>query len=384
MSPEKDDACKNAGATLGRTVDAPLLETPLLAAHKALGARIVPFAGWLMPVQYAGVLKEHEAVRQRAGLFDVSHMGELELSGPETLALLDGLVTNDLSKLVDGQAAYTLCCNDDGKLLDDLIIYRRSATAFLVVCNAGNRDKISAYIGEKAKGRCEFRDTSDDVSLIALQGPKAFDILATISDGSFSAMKPFRLLAGKVAGLDVEVARTGYTGENGVELFCKNGDAVALWNAILESGKPFGIEPAGLGARDTLRLEARLPLYGNDLDETTTPLEAGLDRWVKFDKVDYVGKKALEAQKANGLSRVLVGFEMTEKGIGRHGYPIVIDGKQAGVVTSGSPSPTTGKNIGLAYVPVSHAAVGSTFGVQIRDKVVAAVVVPTPFYTRAK
>jgi aminomethyltransferase len=365
-------------------VDTPLLSTPLLDEHKALGARIVPFAGWLMPVQYAGVLKEHDAVRNRAGIFDVSHMGELELRGSESLAVVDALVTNDLTKLVDGQAAYTLCCNEQGYLLDDLIVYRRSAESVLVVCNAGNRAKISAYIGAAAKGRCEFEDTSDDVSLLALQGPKAFDVLATISDGSFGAMKPFRLLAGKVAGIQVEVARTGYTGEDGVELFCANADAVPLLRALLEAGKPFGVEPCGLGARDTLRLEARLPLYGNDLDENTTPLEAGLDRWVKFDKPAFVGKDALLAQKAAGLPKVLVGFEMTEKGIGRHGYPIVIDGKEAGVVTSGSPSPTTGKNIGLAYVPASHAAVGSTFGVQIRDKVVGAVVVPTPFYKRAK
>lgn len=371
-------------ATLRRTVDTPLLTTPLLDEHKALSARIVPFAGWAMPVQYAGVVKEHEAVRQRAGLFDVSHMGELELDGPECLALVDSLVTNDLTKLVDGQAAYTLCCNEQGGILDDLIIYRRAADRVLVVCNAGNRDKISRYFAERTQGKCGFRDTSDEVSLIALQGPKAFDILATLTDGSFAALKPFRFAGGTVAGIPVDVARTGYTGEDGVELFVANADAAKLFRALLEAGKPFGLEPAGLGARDTLRLEARLPLYGNELDETTTPLEAGLERWVKLEKPAFVGKSALVAQKERGLSRTLVGFEMVEKGIARHGYPIVIDGAEAGIVTSGSPSPTLGKNIGLGYVPVSHAPLGSTFGVQIRDKVVRATVVPTPFYKRAK
>lgn len=365
-------------------MDAPLLSTPLLPAHEALSARIVPFAGYAMPVQYAGVLKEHEAVRKHAGIFDVSHMGELELEGESALAIVDSLVTNDLTKLVDGQAAYTLCCNEQGGILDDLIVYRRDATHVLVVCNAGNREKISSYFAAKTAGRCGFRDTSDDVSLIALQGPRSFDVLAALSSDAFSAMKPFRLMKGTIGGVAVEVARTGYTGEDGVEIFVRNEDAVAVWNALLSAGAPFGIAPCGLGARDTLRLEAKLPLYGNDLDETTTPLEAGLDRWVKLDKPDFVGKAALVAQKERGLSRVLVGFEMTEKGIGRHGYPIVIDGEPRGVVTSGSPAPSLGKNVGLAYVPVSHATVGSTFGVQIRDKVASAVVVQTPFYKRAK
>lgn len=371
-------------ATLRPTVDAPLLSTPLLEEHKALSARIVPFAGWAMPVQYAGVVKEHEAVRKRAGLFDVSHMGELELEGEGCLALVDSLVTNDLGKLVDGQAAYALCCNEQGGILDDLIIYRRSADRVLVVCNAGNRDKISGYFAAAAAGRCGFRDTSDEISLIALQGPRAFDVLAAVTDGSFASLRPFRFAAGTVAGLSVEVARTGYTGEDGVELFVRNADAPALWRALLQAGAPLGLEPCGLGARDTLRLEARLPLYGNELDEATTPLEAGLERWVKLDKASFVGKDALVAQKQRGLSRALVGFEMVEKGIARHGYPIVVDGVEAGIVTSGSPSPTLGKNIGLGYVPVSHASIGSTFGVRIRDKVVGATVVGTPFYKRAK
>lgn len=346
---------------------------------------MVPFAGFELPVQYAtGLVEEHKAVRTAAGLFDVSHMGELELEGESALAIVDSLVTNDLTKLVDGQAAYTLCCNEQGGILDDLIVYRRDATHVLVVCNAGNREKISSYFAAKTAGRCGFRDTSDDVSLIALQGPRSFDVLAALSSDAFSAMKPFRLMKGTIGGVAVEVARTGYTGEDGVEIFVRNEDAVAVWNALLSAGAPFGIAPCGLGARDTLRLEAKLPLYGNDLDETTTPLEAGLDRWVKLDKPDFVGKAALVAQKERGLSRVLVGFEMTEKGIGRHGYPIVIDGEPRGVVTSGSPAPSLGKNVGLAYVPVSHATVGSTFGVQIRDKVASAVVVQTPFYKRAK
>lgn len=366
-------------------MDAPLLETPLLAEHKALSARIVPFAGYAMPVQYTSVLKEHDAVRTRAGIFDVSHMGELELEGAAALEVLDGLVTNDLTKLVDGQAAYTLCCNAQGGILDDLIIYRRAADRFLVVCNAGNRAKISAYVEAACAGRVAFRDTSDDVALIAVQGPKALGLVRRLSDATIDGIRPFRFAAATVAGVACDVARTGYTGEDGCELFCANADAATLFRALLDEGKADGVEPCGLGARDTLRLEAKLPLYGNDLDESTTPLEAGLDRWVKLDKArDFVGKAALLAQREAGLPKVLVGFEMVEKGIARHGYPIVIDGQDRGIVTSGSPSPTLGKHVGLGFVPPSHAAIGSTFGVRIRDKVVSATVVDTPFYKRAK
>ncbi|MFO0696754.1 MAG: glycine cleavage system aminomethyltransferase GcvT [Polyangiales bacterium] len=360
-------------------MEAPLRSTALLEEHKALGARLVPFAGWNMPVQYKGVVEEHKAVRERAGLFDVSHMGELELEGPEALPLVESLVSNHISTLADGQAAYCLCCHAKGGVLDDLIVYKRSSDRILIVCNAGNLPKISDYVARAAEGRCGFADVSDATSLIALQGPKAIEVLTAAGGGAFASLKPFHLAHGEVAGLAVEVARTGYTGEDGVEIFVRNEDAPALWRALVAAGA----EPCGLGARDTLRLEAKLPLYGNELDEETTPLEAGLDRWVKLDK-DFVGRDALAAQKAAGLAKKLVGFEMTGKGIGRHGYPVVIDGQHRGIVTSGSPSPTTGKNIGLAYVPVSHSEIGSTFGVEIRGKVIEAVVVKTPFYKRSR
>ncbi len=364
------------------TVEAPLRETPLAAEHVALGARMVPFAGFSMPVQYEGIKAEHEAVRTRAGLFDVSHMGELLLEGPGAVATADYLVTNDVSRLEDGKALYTLCCNERGAILDDLIVYRRSAERVLIVANAGNRDKIIAHVDAVAKGRCQFTDASDATALLALQGPKAVDVIAAAGAKEATSLGSFRIGDFRVAGVDCTVARTGYTGEDGFELFCADADSVALWRGLLAAGAPFGIAPTGLGCRDTLRLEARLPLYGNDIDETTGPFEAGLGWVVKLDAADFIGKAALAKQKAEGPARKLVGIEMTGKGIARHGYPVVVDGKTVGVVTSGSPSPTLGKNIGLAYVPTELSAVGTALGVQIRDKVIDAVVVKTPFYKR--
>jgi aminomethyltransferase len=367
--------------------DAPLRRTSLWEQHKRAGARLVPFAGWEMPVQYTGIVDEHQAVRTAAGLFDVSHMGELELRGPEALAVVDHLVTNDVRKLADGQALYTCCCNEKGTILDDLIVYRAAGDRVLVVCNASNRDKMVGVFAAAAKGRCEFEDRSDETALVALQGPKAFDVLAKAGGDAakLGDLKSFHFRDAVVANVRCTVARTGYTGEDGVEIFCAWNDAPMLWERLLELGKDLGLKPAGLGARDTLRLEARLSLYGNDIDETTNPIEAGLGWVVKFAKADFVGKKALEAVKAAPLPRKLVGFEMTGKGIARHGYPLRdLEGKEVGVCTSGSPCPTVGKNLGLGYLPTAMTEVGTKFLVDCRGKNVEAIVVPVPFYKRAK
>lgn len=365
----------------------PLQQTVLHAEHKALGGRLVPFAGYEMPVQYAGVVKEHQAVRTAAGLFDVCHMGELVLSGEYAGHVVDYLVTNDCSRLQDGQALYTCCCNEDGKVLDDLIVYKAARDRFLIVCNASNREKIVGVFKKAAENHCDFEDVSDKTALLALQGPKAFEILARCGgDGpNFSHLRPFSFTDGVLCNVRATVARTGYTGEDGVEIFCDVADAPSLWRQLLEIGREFGIEPCGLACRDTLRLEARLSLYGNEIDETTNPLEAGLGWVVKFEKEMFVGKEALKAVKEAGLTRKLVGFEVTGKGIARHGYPLQDkDGNVVGICTSGSPAPTLNKNIGLGYLPAALAEVGTEFFVDCRGKAIAATVVKTPFYKRAK
>jgi aminomethyltransferase len=358
----------------------------LFDEHRRLGGRLVPFAGWEMPVQYSGLSDEHRAVRTAAGLFDTSHMGELVLKGDEAQSVINGLITNDTRRLVDGQALYTCACNEAGTVLDDLIVYRVSHTHWLVVCNASNRDKIVAHVSSHARGRCDFEDVSDRTAMLALQGPKALAVAALLgSDGpALRELPSFHFRDATLANVPCTVARTGYTGEDGVELFCEWDRAPQLLRAIVELGKPLGLLPAGLGARDTLRLEARLSLYGNEIDETTNPLEAGLGWVVKLDKDDFVGKQALVAAKAAGLSRRLVGFEMVGRGIARHGYPLLdLAGTTVGVCTSGAPSPTLGKSIGLGYLPTALAEVGTRFQVDCRGKAVEAVVVKTPFYKRS-
>ena len=363
-----------------------LKRTPLFEEHRRRGGRIVPFAGWEMPVQYRGISKEHEAVRQRAGLFDVSHMGELELKGEHAASVVDYLVTNSLERIDDGQAMYTCCCNERGTILDDLIVYKRSNDRILVVCNASNVDKIAAHFEKAALNHCSFENQSDRISLMALQGPRALSVLQdTGSTVDVSTLKPFRFRDGEVAGKPVTIARTGYTGEDGVELFVPWDDAVHVWSALLDAGASQGIEPAGLGARDTLRLEARLSLYGNDIDESTNPIEAGLGWTVKLDAGDFIGRAAIAKIKEEGAARKLVGFEMTGRGVARHGYPLLdADGASLGVCTSGAPSPTLGKNIGLGYLPVDRAKVGTEFVVDCRGRKVGAMVVKTPFYKRPK
>ena len=363
------------------------LRTPLYLEHLRLGAKMVPFAGYEMPLQYTGITSEHQAVRNQAGLFDVSHMGELEIKGPGAIELVNRLITNDLSRLPDGKALYTCACNEAGTILDDLIVYRKAADDVLVVCNASNRPKIVAHFLSQQSPRAQVRDASDEYALLALQGPKAFDVLeAADTDRSLrTGLRSFQFTQTRVAGVELVLARTGYTGEDGVELFVAEDRAAAVFSALIEAGSRSQLSPVGLGARDTLRLEARLALYGNDIDETTNPLEAGLAWVVKFDKGDFLGRSALLAQRERGLSRKLVGFEMTGRGIARHGYPL-LDPKAGivGVCTSGAPSPTLGKSIGLGYVPCALAEVGSEIAVDCRGKGVSARVVETPFYKRKR
>jgi aminomethyltransferase len=365
--------------------DSPLRRTSLHDEHVKLGARMVPFAGWEMPVQYTGIVDEHVTVRTAAGAFDVSHMGELRMRGDHAAQVVDYLVTNDAKKLVDGQAMYTCACNPAGTILDDLIVYRRSAADWLIVCNASNRAKMSDHFARAAKDHCDFEDESDATALMALQGPRALAILAGLGPegAALSALRSFTFRDATLAGVRCTVARTGYTGEDGVEIFAPWDGAPAVWRALFEAGKTAGIKAIGLGARDTLRLEPRLSLYGNDIDETTNPLEAGLGWVVKLDKGDFVGRDALVKIKATPLPRRLVGFEVTGRGIARHGYPLRdLAGAEVGLCTSGSPGPTVGKNIGLGYLPGAMTAVGTRFLVDCRGKSVDAVVVATPFYKR--
>lgn len=365
---------------------AALHRTSLHGEHLNLGARMVPFAGWEMPVQYKGVTEEHKAVRAAAGLFDVSHMGEMLLSGEHSAAVVNYLITNDASRLSDGQALYTCACNAQGTILDDLIVYRISAERWLIVCNASNREKIAAHLAKLADHHCEFEDVSDKFAMIALQGPKAFAVAALAGgDGPKLADLPsFHFRDAILANVPCTAARTGYTGEDGLEIFCAPEAAPQLWRTLVELGRPLGLEPAGLASRDTLRLEARLSLYGNDIDETTNPIEAGLGWVVKLDKGDFIGREALQRIKAEGPVRKLVGFEMVGRGIARHGYPLCdAGGSKVGTCTSGSPAPTVGKSIGLGYLPATMSAVGTDFLVDCRGRSVEARVAKTPFYKRA-
>jgi aminomethyltransferase len=370
------------------TIPAPTsahLRTPLYEEHRRLGARLIPFAGFEMPVQYKGITEEHKAVRSAAGLFDTSHMGELYLSGEYAAKVVNYLITNDAGKLVDGQALYTCACNEAGTILDDLIVYRIAEDRWLIVCNASNRAKIAAHFQKYAKNHCEFEDASDRMAMIALQGPKALAVVALAGgDGpEIHKLASFHFRDVILANIKCTVARTGYTGEDGVEIFCAPEHAPQMWRTLVDLGRPLGLEPAGLAARDTLRLEARLSLYGNDIDETTNPIEAGLGWVVKLTKGDFIGREALSRIKDDGPSRKLIGFEMTGRGIARHGYLLHNkEGVRVGICTSGSPAPTVGKNIGLGYLPATMTAIGTEFLVDCRGRSIEAVVVKTPFYKR--
>ncbi len=357
-------------------------QTPLNAAHRKLGGRLVDFAGWEMPVQYSSIIAEHEAVRTAAGLFDVSHMGEVEFTGKGALEAANALITNDLARCADGQAVYAGLLNDQGGFVDDVVAYRFSPEHIFICVNAGNREKDFAWMTQKAKGVAP-KNRSDDYAQLAVQGPKAAGIVQRLTSEDLTKLANYRFTQGKVAGVQAIISRTGYTGEDGFELYCAPADAERLWFSLLEEGKRDGILPCGLGARDSLRTEMKYALYGNDIDDAHTPLEAGLGWIVKLDKADFVGKAALVAQKAAGVPRKLVGFELTGSGIPRHGYPVLKDGQRVGEVTSGTMGPSVKKPIGLAYVPPALAAEGATFDVEIRGRPVAAQVVKTPFWKRS-
>ena len=355
--------------------------TPLYDVHVRAGARIVEFAGWQMPVQYEGIVAEHAAVRERVGLFDVSHMGEVVFRGPKAFEALQRVFTNDLARCADGQAQYGCLCREEGGIVDDVVVYRRAAYDFLVCVNAANRQKDYEWLHGHAFG-ADVANESDAWSQLALQGPRAAEVLQRLTSVRLSAVGTYRFTNGDVAGVTCLLARTGYTGEDGFELFSASEQGPKLWAALMEAGRAEGIRPCGLGARDSLRLEMAYRLYGSDMDDGTTPLEAGLGWVVKLDKGDFVGRDALVRQKQQGLARKLVGFLLTDAGIPRHGYPVLQDGRRVGEVTSGTRSPSLGTSIGLAYVPAALAAEGSTFAVEIRGRLAAAKAVKTPFYTR--
>jgi aminomethyltransferase len=335
-----------------------------------------------MPVEYSGIAAEHTAVRNAAGLFDISHMGEFEVRGPEALDLVQFITTNDASKLADGQAQYSAMASAEGTVVDDVLVYRHSRDHFMLVVNAGNIDKDFAWVSSHNTFDARVTDISGDVTLLAIQGPKAEAILGTLTSLDLNRLDYYHFARAKVKQADAIVSRTGYTGEDGFEIYFSPEFSDSIWNAALEAGRPSGLLPVGLGARNTLRLEARMLLYGNDIDETTTLLEAGLGWIVKTDKGSFVGREALILQKQQGVTKKLVGFEMLGRDIARERYPIYIDGRQSGHVTSGSPSITLRKNIGLAYLPVGHSAPGTLFQVSVRGRMCDARVVPTPFYKR--
>lgn len=358
-----------------------LRRTPLYECHLEAGAKIVDFAGWEMPVQYSGVIEEHRAVRTAAGLFDVSHMGEIRVKGRGAEAFLQRLTPNDVSKLVPGRAHYSGLLTDRGTYIDDLLIYRLAPEDFLVVVNASNARRDYEWIASRVQGDdAEVTDESDRYALLALQGPKALEILAPLASRDVSGLKYYGFAEGTVDGAPALISRTGYTGEDGVELYVSPEDAPRLWRRLLAGGAV----PAGLGARDTLRLEAAMALYGHEIDETTTPFEAGLAWVVKLDKGDFLGRDALAAQKAQGLARKLVGFEVQGRGIARQGHGVVSEGGRVGEVTSGTWSPTFEKALGMAYVPSALAAVGTPLALDVRGRSLPAVVVETPFYRRSR
>ncbi|MFO0687727.1 MAG: glycine cleavage system aminomethyltransferase GcvT [Myxococcota bacterium] len=356
-----------------------LSRTPLFETHRRLGARLVPFAGWEMPIQYSSILEEHAAVRERAGLFDVSHMGQIFFEGPDALAAVDALVTSDVASLAIGRARYGLLLNDAGGCVDDVIATRLGERELFLCVNASNIDKDREWILRHVSGDVRVDDRSASTALLALQGPASARILARFAGAELELPRRFGAARMKLAGLDLIVSATGYTGSPGFEIACANDAAERLFTGLLAAGEADGIKPVGLGARDTLRLEAGMALYGHELDDTTTPYEAGLERYVKDLARPFVGVEALRRLAGQPPARRLVGFELVERGIARADYEIVHEGRVVGRVTSGAPSPTLGKSIGLGYVPPALSAVGQALGIRIRGKDVAAQVVALPF-----
>jgi len=365
---------------------APLKKTPLNARHRASGARMVPFGGWDMPVEYSGIVDEHLAVRTRAGLFDVSHMGEIEIAGKDALTAVQRISSNDASRLQPGQAQYSGLMTPQGTFVDDLLVYRLAAQHFLLVVNAGTIDKDYEYIVREIApaGDAVAVNASSRYALLAVQGPEAQAVVQSLTAVDLGAIKYYWFAHGEVASVRATISRTGYTGEDGFEIFVPPQSADRVWQAILEAGRAVDLVPCGLGARDTLRLEAGMRLYGSDIDETTTALEADLGWIVGWKKDDFLGAAVLRAQKTAGVERRIVGFEMIDRGIARHGYDAFVDGRKAGVVTSGTQTPFLKKAIGMAYLPVEHTAPGTAFDVDIRGRRTRARVVPMPFYKRPR
>ena len=356
-------------------------DTALTSVHEALGAKMVPFAGYNMPVQYEGVNIEHETVRQGVGVFDVSHMGEFLIEGPQALDLIQRVCSNDASKLTIGKAQYSCLPNEDGGIVDDLIVYRVKEDTYLLVVNASNIEKDWNWISSKNTQGATMRNISEDYSLLAIQGPKAVEAMQALTSHDLSEIKFYNFVVGDFAGIEhVIISATGYTGSGGFEIYCKNSEVKQIWDKVFEAGKAYGIKPIGLAARDTLRLEMGYCLYGNDIDDTTSPIEAGLGWVCKFNK-SFTNSEALEKEKTQGPEHKLVAFELDERGIPRQGYDIVDgQGKAIGRVTSGTMSPSLNKGIGLGYVPAVFAEAGSKINIQIRKNAVPATVVKLPFY----
>jgi glycine cleavage system T protein (aminomethyltransferase) len=364
----------------------PLKKTALHATHVALGARMVPYAGWEMPVEYSGISAEHLAVRSAAGLFDVSHMGEIEIAGKDALAAVQRISSNDASRLQINQAHYAALTTPDGTFVDDMLVYRFGPSHFLLVVNGSNEDKDHAWIAKHAPeaGDAAVVNSSSRYALIAVQGPRAPHIVQSLTGIDLGAIKYYWFAHGEVAGVRATVSRTGYTGEDGFEIFCPPAMATRVWEAVLDAGKGDGLIPCGLGARDTLRLEAAMRLYGNDIDETTNVLEADLNWIVGWKKDGFIGKEALDRQKASGLTRKIIGFAMVDRAIARHGHPVMRGDEQIGYVTSGTQTPFLKKAIGMAYVPSSMTDPGTELEIDIRGRRAKAIVVSLPFYKRPK
>jgi aminomethyltransferase len=371
---------------MAQAASSPLRKTPLNARHRSLGARMVEFVGWDMPVEYSGVTEEHMAVRTRAGLFDVSHMGEIEIAGKDALAAVQHLTSNDASRLAINQAQYSALTTPHGTFVDDVLTYRLADDHFMLVVNASNIVKDVHWITGQVTA---FRDalvvnTSSRYALLAIQGPAARGVLQTLTGVPLGDIKYYWFTTGEIAGVAGTISRTGYTGEDGFEVFVPPAQAERVWDAILTAGRPAGLVPAGLAARDTLRLEAAMRLYGNDMDETTTVVEADLNWIVGWEKPDFLGAEVLRRQKQEGAPRKLVGFEMLDRAIARHGYDVYVGGAKCGVVTSGTQTPFLKKAIGMAYLPREHATTGAEFEVDIRGRRARARVVPMPFYKRPR
>ena len=357
-----------------------LKRTPLYDLHRAAGAKFVDFGGWEMPVQYSSILDEHRAVRDTVGLFDVSHMGEIEIRGPRALEVVQRLTTNDASKLEVLQIQYSTLCYPNGGIVDDLTVYRLGPEHFLLCVNAANIDKDYAWIVEHASGEADIANTSPQIAQLALQGRLAQATLQSLCDFSLDTIRYYWAVKGRVNGIEALISRTGYTGEDGFELYCAAAQGPQLWCALIESGTPFGIKPIGLGARDTLRLEMGYALYGHDITADTSPLQAGLGWVVKLNKGDFIGREVLAQERAAGIPRRLVGFELLERGVVRAHYHVLHKAEVVGEMTSGTMSPSLNKSIGLGYVRTAYAKAGTALSVDIRGKPVQARIATTPFY----